>query len=88
MEKRIGSLIILIEKPDRVPELNTLFHKHSAIILGRQGVPMHSRNIRIISLIVEGSTDEIGALSGQIGRLEGVKVKSVLTSYRERTDHE
>jgi putative iron-only hydrogenase system regulator len=80
MEKRIGAIIILVEDRSRVPQLNTLFTEHCDIILGRQGVPLHGRGISLISLIVEGTTDEIGALTGKIGRLKNIKVKSVLTS--------
>ncbi|NQT57928.1 MAG: hypothetical protein HQ557_02995, partial [Bacteroidetes bacterium] len=37
-------------------------------------------------LVVEGTTDAIGALTGKLGRLEGLQVKSVLTNYREDPD--
>ncbi len=81
MEKRIGSIIILVEDRSSIPKLNKLFTEYCNIILGRQGVPLHDRGISLISLVVEGTTDQIGALTGKIGRLQQVKVKSVLTSY-------
>ena len=81
MEKRIGSIIILVEDRSSIPKLNNLFTEYCDIILGRQGVPLHDRGISLISLVVEGTTDQIGALTGKIGRLKQVKVKSVLTSY-------
>ena len=80
MEKRIGSIIILIEDLTQVQKLNKIFSEHGSIILGRQGLPLHNRGISLISLVVEGTTDDIGALTGKIGRLKDVKVKSVLTS--------
>ena len=83
MEKRIGSIIILIEDRSWIPPLNTLFSEYAEIIIARTGVPLRERNISLISLVVEGTTDKIGALTGKIGRLQGIKVKSVLTSYRE-----
>lgn len=81
MEKRIGSIIILVEDRNSIPGLNSLFTEYCDIILGRQGVPLHDRGISLISLVVEGTTDQIGALAGKIGRFKQVKVKSVLTSY-------
>lgn len=81
MEKRIGSIIILVEDRSSIPALNNLFTEYCDIILGRQGVPLHGRGISLISLVVEGTTDQIGALTGKIGRFKQVKVKSVLTSY-------
>ncbi|MCF7927950.1 MAG: iron-only hydrogenase system regulator [Spirochaetales bacterium] len=90
MEKRIGSVIILVEDRSLVPTLNQIFTEHCDIIIGRQGVPLHQRKVSVISLIVEGTTDAIGALTGKIGRMNGVMVKSVLTSAKmppKDTDH-
>jgi len=86
MEKRIGSVIILVTDRTQIPALNKLFTNYCDIIIGRQGVPLHDRKISLISLIVEGTTDEIGALTGKIGRMKGMKVKSVLTSYHSESE--
>jgi len=67
-----------------VPRVNTLLTEHSEIILGRQGIPIRDHGINIISLVIEGDTDRINALTGKIGKLEGVEVKSILTKYREQ----
>jgi putative iron-only hydrogenase system regulator len=53
-------------------------------LLGRQGVPLRDKDISVISLILEGSTDEMGALTGQIGRLDGIQIKSVLIKNKEQ----
>jgi len=78
MEKRIGSCLILVENPESISKLNSIISKHASVIIGRQGVPVREKNISIISLILEGTTDEIGSLTGQIGRLQGVQVKSII----------
>lgn len=78
MEKRIGTVLILIEEASVVPELNKILFNHSSIIIGRQGIPMHAERLNVISLVVIGTTDEIGSLSGQVGRLAGIQVKSVV----------
>jgi len=67
-----------------VPRVNTLLSEYSEIILGRQGIPIRDHGINIISLVIEGNTDRINALTGKIGKLEGVEVKSILTKYREQ----
>ena len=54
--------------------------KYSSIIIGRMGIPYRKRGISVISIIVEGDTDEIGALTGRLGNLKGVTVKTALTS--------
>jgi putative iron-only hydrogenase system regulator len=66
-----------------VPRINTLLSDYSEIILGRQGLPLHERGVNVISLVIEGTTDRINALTGKIGRLDGVEVKSILSKYKE-----
>lgn len=82
MEKRIGAAIILIEHKDSVETLNGILSMHSEIILARQGLPLREKGISVINLIVEGTTDQISTLTGKVGRLQGVQVKSVLTKYQ------
>jgi len=77
MEKRIGAIIILVREKENVQKLNTILSNHSSIIIGRQGIPVRDRGISIISLVVEGTNDEISTLSGQLGRLEGITSKAV-----------
>ncbi|MBN2485224.1 MAG: hypothetical protein JXB34_04535 [Bacteroidales bacterium] len=81
MEKRIGAAVILIENKEQIDMLNHIMSAHASIIVARQGVPLRDKGINIITLILEGNTDQISALTGQIGRLNGVQVKSVLTKY-------
>ncbi|MEA3317905.1 MAG: TM1266 family iron-only hydrogenase system putative regulator [Bacteroidota bacterium] len=76
MEKRVGTAIILIEDNKIASQLNTIISNHSNVIISRQGLPR--KNYNIISLVLEGTTDEIGALTGQLGRLAHIQVKSVL----------
>ncbi len=79
MEKRIGAAIILIEKKAIIDSMNSIISDHSEIIVARQGVPMRDKGINVITLIFEGSTDLINSLTGKLGRLDGVQVKTVLT---------
>lgn len=87
MEKRLGVVTILITEKASVRPMNLILSDFGELVLARQGLPLRQKGIHVISLVVEGSTDEIGALTGKLGRLEGVQVKSVLTNYRE-DDHE
>ena len=78
MEKRIGTAIILVDNKDNIPQFNQVLLNHSSVIIGRQGIPMRNKGINIISLVLEGTTDEIGSLTGQLGRIKGINIKSVL----------
>ncbi|MDA3953195.1 MAG: hypothetical protein PF485_06085 [Bacteroidales bacterium] len=77
MEKRIGTALILIEDTNFVQQMNEIAFNQSNNILGRQGLP-RGNGQNIISFVLEGTTDEIGSLTGQLGRLKGIQVKSVL----------
>jgi putative iron-only hydrogenase system regulator len=79
MEKRIGAAIIVVQDKSSLPEFNSILNIHSDIVIGRQGIPLRDRNFSIISLVLEGTTDDISSLTGKIGRLKGMQVKSVLT---------
>ncbi len=79
MEKRIGVIGIIVEDLEVTAKLNAILHDYSHLILGRMGVPYRERMVSVISLIVEGTTDDIGALTGKLGKLPGVNVKSALS---------
>lgn len=78
MEARIGAVIILVTEEGDIQRINSIISEHAELILGRQGIPLRERSASVISLVMEGDTDRIGSLTGKLGRLPGVKVKSVL----------
>ena len=78
MENRIGAVIVLVTDEVDIQQINSIISEHSEMILGRQGIPLRSRSTNVISLVLEGDTDQIGSLTGKLGRIPGVKVKSVL----------
>ena len=78
MEERIGAVIVLIADGADTQKINQTITEHAEMILGRQGIPLRSRSTNVISLVLEGNTDRIGSLTGKLGRIPGVKVKSVL----------
>jgi putative iron-only hydrogenase system regulator len=79
MEKRIGTITILLSDKAAAPQVNEVISSHSAIVLARQGLPFHDRPVAVISLIVEGDVDEINSLSGQLGKIQDVTTKAVVT---------
>jgi putative iron-only hydrogenase system regulator len=78
MEQRIGAVIVLVSADGDIQGINNIITEHADIVLGRQGIPLRERSINVISLVLEGNTDQMGSLTGKLGRLPGVKVKSVL----------
>lgn len=82
MESRIGVIGIVIENRAVAPKVNEILSQYSEIIVGRMGIPYHNKEVSVISLIVDGSTDTVGALTGKLGAIEDVNVKSALTKAR------
>lgn len=76
METRVAVMSIIIEKSDTVEELNSLLHEYGDYIIGRMGIPYRKRGINIISVAIDAPQNTISALSGRIGRLGGVSVKT------------
>ena len=79
MQKRLGVAGIVIEDTVVVPTVNAILHDFAEIIVGRMGIPYRSRGVSIVSVILDGSTDDISALTGRLGRVPGVSVKTALT---------
>ena len=80
MEKRLGVVGIVVEdRENAVSKVNEILSQYADLIVGRMGVPYREQGVAVIALIVDGSTDEIGALTGKLGGIRGIQVKSALT---------
>ena len=77
METKIALIGIVVENPESVMKLNTLLHEYGEYIIGRMGIPYKKREISIISVALDAPQDTINALSGKLGRLDGVSTKTI-----------
>jgi putative iron-only hydrogenase system regulator len=83
MQKRLGFVGIIIENREaNASAVNELLGDFGDIIVARMGVPYEKRACSAITLIVDASTDELGVLTGKLGALSGVSVKSMLSKAR------
>jgi len=78
MKNRICVIGILVENRKIAAEINQVLSDFGEIVVGRLGVPYRERKLSIISIIVDGTTDQIGALTGKLGQIKEVKVKSAI----------
>ena len=76
MQTRVAVMSIIVENPDSVEALNSLLHTFSPYVIGRMGIPYREKNISIISVAVDAPQNEISSLSGKIGKLKGVSIKT------------
>jgi len=76
METRVAVIGIIVEKQESAEKVNAVLHDHSEHIIGRMGIPYREKGISIISIAMDAPQDEISALSGKLGRIDGVSVKA------------
>jgi putative iron-only hydrogenase system regulator len=80
METRVGVIGIVIEdRENAAPKVNDILSHYAETIVGRMGLPYKERGVSVIALVVDGTADVIGAMSGKLGGIPGVKVKVALT---------
>ena len=79
MDKRIGVVGIVVEDLESANAVNSILHDYAQIIVGRMGIPYREKGISVISLIVDGTSDEISAMTGKLGKIKTVTVKSAMT---------
>ena len=82
MEKRIGTITVFVTDRSVTPHINETLSQYAELIAARQGRPVRDRSVAVISLIVEGDMDEINQLSGKLGRIGGVEVKTVVSKAK------
>lgn len=76
MDNRIAVIGIAIKSRREAAEsVNDVLSSFADIIVGRMGIPYKERGVSVISIIVDGTNDDIGALSGRLGSIKGIKVK-------------
>ena len=76
MKTRVALMSIIVEEKESVNALNELLHQYGEHIVGRMGIPYHKRGINIISIALDAPEDVINALSGKVGKLSGISVKT------------
>lgn len=78
---RVGVVgIVVNDRLKAAPQVNRILSEYADVIIGRMGIPYRERGISVIALIVDGDTDRLGALTGKLGAIEGVKVRMALTT--------
>ena len=80
MKKRLGFVGVIVEDRQRSAEaVNHVLSEYGELIVARTGLPYNERHCCVITLVVDATTDEVGRLTGRLGELEGVSVKSALS---------
>ncbi|PIE51222.1 CopG family transcriptional regulator [Candidatus Fermentibacteria bacterium] len=86
MNKRLGFIgIIIEERTEHAAQVNNLLTRYGDLIIARTGVPYSKRGCAVITLVVDATTDQIGELTGKLGSIQDVSVKSMLSREKPLT---
>ena len=77
METRIALIGIIVEDINAVENVNDILHNYGSYIIGRMGIPYREKQVNIISIVVDAPNDVISSLSGKLGMIKGISVKTV-----------
>ena len=77
--ERLGFVGIVIDDRGKCAGIvNEILSQHSELILARTGLPNAKGNTSVITLVIDTTTDELGILTGKLGNIPGISVKSGL----------
>ena len=85
METRVALIGIVVEDDNSVSELNKILHQYGKYIIGRMGIPYSKRNVSLISVVLDAPANVISALSGKLGMLNGVNIKTMYSKVSEES---
>ena len=80
MATRVAVMSIIVENPESVEKLNQILHENGQYIIGRMGIPYREKKINIISIALDAPQDAISSMSGKIGNIPGVSVKTAYSA--------
>lgn len=80
--ERIGIIGIIVEGSevggDAPMKIQSILSGYNSLIVARTGVPIHELGVSAISVIVRGTIEQFSALTGKLGKIQGVSVKSLV----------
>ena len=82
MDTRVAVISIIVESTDTISTLNDLLHEYGKYIIGRMGLPFREKDINIICIAIDAPQDVISTLSGKLGKLSGISVKTAYSNAK------
>jgi putative iron-only hydrogenase system regulator len=70
----------ILERPGACQKhFNEIVSSFKGIVKGRTGIPIEDEDMAVISIILKGELDEINALTGKLGNISGITVKTAIS---------
>ena len=80
METRVAVIGIIVEELASAPDVNAVLHEYADYIVGRMGIPYGKKDVSVISVVIDAPMDVINAITGKIGRIDGVSAKAACSA--------
>jgi len=78
--ERVAVISAILETPEVCQHsFNDVVAEFKGIIRGRMGLPIPEAKISAVSITVIGTVDEINHLTGKLGTIDGVTVKTSMS---------
>lgn len=83
MDTRIALIGIIVEDENGAAPVNALLHEYSGYVVGRMGIPYSKKDVNIISIVIDAPDNVISSLSGKLGRISGISVKTMIAKTKK-----
>ena len=83
METKIALIGIIVEMPEQASFVNETLHEFGSYIVGRMGIPYSKKEVNIISVVIDAPENTISSLSGKLGRIKGISVKTMIAKTKK-----
>lgn len=83
MNTRIALIGIIVEDMEASKKLNDILHEYAKYIVGRMGIPYKEKGLCVISVFIDATNDIISSLSGKLGMIKGISVKTMYSKFNK-----
>ena len=77
VDTRIAVVSILVSDRSVSDKVNAVLSAYGDWILGRMGIPYKEKKVSVLSVVLDAPVEITNALTGKLGRLNGVFVKAL-----------
>lgn len=82
-EERLAVLSVIVAKRTEAEKLNAILSEYGEYVVGRMGIPYRKRGVSVLSVVLDAPVPLINALTGKIGKLDGVTAKTLFCKEKE-----
>lgn len=86
MDTRIALIGIIVEDMNSTDKINSILHEYSQYMVGRMGIPYREKGVGIISVVIDATNDVISSLSGKLGMVQGINVKTMYSKTAKSSE--